>query len=142
MSTETVRVVRRFQASAERVFDAWLDPARAAKFLFATPNGELQSVAIDREGFRIVERREGQDFEHVGRFRTVERPRVLAFAFAAGLAGELSPETTVRIEILPLASGCELTLTHDGVFSEYAERSESGWANLLAALDHAVRPDT
>jgi uncharacterized protein YndB with AHSA1/START domain len=142
MSTETVRVVRRFQASAERVFDAWLDPARAGKFLFATPNGELQSVEIDRNGFRIVERRDGRDFEHVGRYSTIERPRVLAFAFAAGLGGELSPETTVRVEIMPLASGCELTLAHEGVPSDFIEQGENSWALILAALDHNVQPDT
>jgi uncharacterized protein YndB with AHSA1/START domain len=144
MSTETVRVVRRFQASAERVFDSWLDPARARRFLFATPEGAMQTVEIDaKAGFRIVERRAEKDFAHVGRYLVVERPRVLSFAFAAGLDGEpLSTETTVRVEIMPLASGCELTLTHEGVPSEYAERNETGWAATLAALDHNLRPDT
>ncbi|HEX5659526.1 MAG TPA: SRPBCC domain-containing protein [Polyangiales bacterium] len=142
MSTETVRVVRRFQASAERVFDAWLDPAQAAKFLFATPHGSMQSVELDRAGFRIIERRDDQDFEHVGRFTTLERPRVLAFAFAAGLAGSLGPESAVRIELLPLVSGCEVTLAHEGVPSEFVVQGENSWAQMLANLDHNVRPDT
>ena len=50
MSTETtatVRVTRRFNASAERVFDAWLDANRAATFLFATAAGRMVRADID-----------------------------------------------------------------------------------------------
>ncbi len=145
MRSETLRVTRRFQASAEHVFDAWLDPARARKFLFATPRGEMQHVEIDpARGFRIVERRDGQDFVHVGRYVTVEHPHVLSFAFAAGLDGQpLGAETTVRVEITPLAvGGSELMLQHDGVPSDLIEQGERSWAMILANLDHQVRPDT
>ena len=31
-----IHVTRRFDAAPERVFDAWLDPETARKFLFAT----------------------------------------------------------------------------------------------------------
>jgi uncharacterized protein YndB with AHSA1/START domain len=45
--TETVTVSRRFKASPERVFDAWLDPAMARLFLFATPTGQVVRADID-----------------------------------------------------------------------------------------------
>ena len=44
MNTESrviVRVTHRFGHSPECVFDAWLDPAKAGKFLFATPAGRM-----------------------------------------------------------------------------------------------------
>lgn len=57
-----MRVTHRFTASAERVFDAWLDPANVGKWLFATPDGVMVRVAFDarvRGKFVITERRGG-----------------------------------------------------------------------------------
>jgi uncharacterized protein YndB with AHSA1/START domain len=42
-----VRVIHRFRASPERVFDAWLDPEKAGKWLFATASGQMVRVDID-----------------------------------------------------------------------------------------------
>lgn len=143
MGTETVRVERRFQASAELVFDAWFDPDVAGRFLFATPYGTMQEVDVHQNGFRIVERRGDRDFAHVGRYLRTERPRLLRFALAAGVDGEpLSPETTVHVDIFPLTSGCELTLAHDGVPSQFLAQGERSWSMILASLDQSVRPDS
>ena len=42
-----VRVSHRFDAAAERVYDAFLDPAKASQFLFATATGEIVRCDID-----------------------------------------------------------------------------------------------
>lgn len=42
-----VRVSRRYASPAEEVFDAWLDPAKARQFLFATATGKMVRVDID-----------------------------------------------------------------------------------------------
>lgn len=137
--TARVRVRRRFDASAERVFDAWLDPKGAGTFLFATPTGRMVRAEIDpRNGgkFCFVDRRDGEDVEHTGTYLEIARPRRLVFTFAVP---KYSPACTrVTIDIVPLDTGCELTLTHEGVLPDYADRTESGWTKILEGLVTAV----
>jgi len=42
-----VRVVRRYDAPSDRVFDAWLDPSTARRFLFGIPTGEIVRAEIE-----------------------------------------------------------------------------------------------
>ena len=135
----TVRVRHRFSQSAQRVFDAWLDPAKAAKFLFATATGQMVRTEIDaRVGgrFVFVDRRDGEDIEHVGEYLEVDRPRRLVFRFAVP---KFSTEfTRVIVEIVPSGGGCELTLTHEGVLPDYTSRTEGGWTMILEGLAAAL----
>lgn len=135
----TLQVTRRFDASMERVFDAWLDPERAGKWLFATPTGKMVRVEIDgRVGgsFNFTRREGGDDVEHVGTYLEIDRPRRLVFAF--GVPKYSSQMTRVSIDLKPLPAGCELTLTHEGVPAEWRERTREGWANILEALGAQV----
>lgn len=145
MSTD-VQVRRRYSFPPERVFDAWLDPELAGRFLFATPTGTMVKVEIDaRVGgrFTIVERRDGQDAVHVGEYLEIDRPRRLVFSFGDSLAFDV---TTVTIEITPTAGGCELLLTHVGVGPEWTAQTIEGWTGILdtlvRVLEDQARPET
>lgn len=139
MSPPVILTIRRaFAASPARVFDAWLDPQDAARFLFATPDGEMLACEIDpRVGGRglIVERRADGDARHRMRFEAIERPHRLVFLFAADPAGE-GEWTRVTIEIAPAATGCTLTLTHemDPAWASYEEQTRQGWTMILESL--------
>ena len=141
MDTIDVRVTHRFSATPERVFDAWLDPEKARHFFFATPMGRIVRAEIDaRVGgkFVMVDRRDGEDVEHTGEYLEIDRPRRLVFAFAVP---KYSPNVDrVTIEIVPLETGCELTLTEElkPEFAEYKSRTEKGWSTILEALDAAI----
>jgi uncharacterized protein YndB with AHSA1/START domain len=132
---DRVQVTRRYAASAERVFDAWLDPETAGRWLFATPTGEMVRVEIDARvggGFCFTDRREGEDVDHIGRYEVIDRPRRLVFTFTVP---KFSAESTrVIIDIAAQGSGCELTLTHGGVLPDFTERTVSGWTMILDAL--------
>jgi len=135
----TVRVSRRFEVAPERVFDAWLDPRSAGKWLFATPEGQMVRVEIDARvggAFSFIDRRNGEDIEHVGEYLEIERPRRLAFSFRVPMFSDEA--TPIRIDIAPAAFGCELTLLHEGVFPEYAARTEEGWKGILEGLNRSL----
>lgn len=138
-TTMTLQVTRSFDVSPERVFDAWLDPEMARRFLFATPTGEMVRVQIDaRVGgkFVIVRRTDSDDVEHVGEYLAIERPRHLVFTFAVP---KFSAQfTQVTIDIAPSDQGCVLTLTHEGVPPEWAERTQEGWGMILGTLDRRL----
>jgi uncharacterized protein YndB with AHSA1/START domain len=134
-SEKTVRVTRQFHASPERVFDAWLDPDRAGKWLFATPTGEMGRVEIDARvggSFVFVDRRDGEDVEHTGEYLEIDRPRRLVFTWRVPKYSNDS--TRVLIDIVPREGGCELTLTHENVPPDYSTRTEAGWTLILDRL--------
>ncbi|MEJ2086280.1 MAG: SRPBCC family protein, partial [Acidobacteriota bacterium] len=125
-------------ASAECVFDAWLDPEKAGRFLFATADGEMVRVEIDaRVGGRysIVDRRDGQDVEHVGEYLEIERPRRLVFTLQVPFYSEEVDRVTVQIE--PTDGGCDLTLIHETA-PRWADAAVEGWSGILDSLNKAL----
>jgi uncharacterized protein YndB with AHSA1/START domain len=133
-----VQVSHHFAASAERVFDAWVDPARAGQWLFATPTGEMVRVEMDaRVGgtWVVTERRDGEDVEHRGEYLEIDRPRRLVFTLRVPKYSQ--ERDRIIVEITPLLNGCDLTLTHEMSpdFAEYANRTEEGWAGALRGLE-------
>jgi uncharacterized protein YndB with AHSA1/START domain len=137
MATEkpaSFQVVRRFDAAADRVFDAWLDPDTAGKWLFATESGQMVRVEIDPRvgGSFNFTRRDGDDVEHVGEYLEIDRPRRLVFTFSVPKFAKQI--TRVTVDIVPLDSGCQLTLTHEDVLPDWASATEAGWTMILNSL--------
>jgi uncharacterized protein YndB with AHSA1/START domain len=139
-----VRVTRRFAASAERVFDAFLDPEKAGRFMFATATGQMVRAETDpRVGGRylFVDRREDGDAEHFGEYLEIDRPRRLVFTFSVDRSTDEADR--VAIDIVPLEAGCELTLTHEmkPEWADYAGRTEEGWTNIIDGLGRVLGED-
>jgi uncharacterized protein YndB with AHSA1/START domain len=138
-NSNTLVVKRRFAYPAEAVFDAWLDAKALGAWLFKTPDGVMEKVEVDaRVGglFRVNERRSEVLAEHWGRYVEIDRPLRLAFDF--GVGADTEPTTRVTIDIAPNKDGCELTLTHEGVWADYQARTEQGWTMILDNLSRSV----
>lgn len=137
-----VTVTHHFRHTAERVFDAWLDPGIAARFLFATDSGSVVRCEIDaRVGgrFAIVDRRaKDGDVLHEGEYLEIDRPRRLVFTFGVP---KYSPDfDVVTIEITPDPHGCELVLSHQyAPAPEWPEESVvKGWTGIVRGLEGAL----
>jgi uncharacterized protein YndB with AHSA1/START domain len=140
-----VQVTHRFVATAERVYDAFLDPSKASRFLFATPSGDNVRCEIDaRVGgkFLIVDRRRGEDVAHTGKYLELDRPRRIVFEFSVETHGKDS--TTVTIELVPNATSCTVTLTQaiPAAQSGMLNRVRSGWTEILELADELLVPET
>jgi uncharacterized protein YndB with AHSA1/START domain len=133
-TSATVQVFRRIAASPERVYDAWLDPDQAGRWLFRTSDGSLERCEIDARvggGLRVDERRADGLAEHYGTYVEIDRPRRLAFDFWTSFSDE---KTRVVVDIAPDGDGSLLTLTHEGVWADYEDRTRQGWTMILENL--------
>ena len=135
---ETIRlsVERRIAAAPEEVFDAWLDPQAAGRWLFATPDGTMERVEIEpRVGgrFVIAERRGDELAEHFGEYVEIDRPRRLVFTFATSV-DETPTQVTVTLE--PDGEATRLTLVHemDAKWADYEDQTRQGWTMILEGL--------
>jgi uncharacterized protein YndB with AHSA1/START domain len=136
--TSTVTVARRIAAPPERVFDAWLDPALAAKWLFATADGVMERCEIDAQvggRFRIDERRGDEVASHEGEYLEIDRPNRLVFDFWTSFSDE---RTRITVAIAPDGDGSLITLTHEGVWADYEEKTRQGWGMVLDGLAKTV----
>ena len=130
-----LRVTRRYGAPSARVFNAWLDPEVAGRWLFATASRPMANVEIDArvEGsFCFVDRRDGEITEYTGEYVEIVPHRRLVFT----LSMEEHPPaiTRVMVEIEPLKKGCELKLTHENVPQDRASHIEGRWTGILYGL--------
>lgn len=153
-SSVVIRVSHRYSAPAERVYDAWLTPGQASRFLFRTRTGNVMQCEIQPEvggGFTVIDRRPAADGDesvfdvvHMGKYVELERPRHIVFDFSVLTFGSEDP-TRVTVDIAPVSPmACELTLTHDLGASEHArmveESNRKAWTNMLALIERELFP--
>lgn len=135
----SVKVSRVFGATAERVFDAWLDPAMIGRFMFGPALREETIIHLKVDArvggaFSFKVDRAGQEIDHIGVYREIDRPRRLVFTW--GIAGMSDGESVVTIDITQRDGGCDLTLVHEmqPQWADFAPRVEQGWTTMLTAL--------
>ena len=139
--SKTVKAVvsQQFAASAERVFEAWLDPAWIGRWMFGPGIRDEQVVRLAVEPrvggkFSFVVDRQGVEIDHVGEYLELDRPRLLVFTW--GTRDSLPNTSRVVVELLPNDRGCELTLTHvmNADWATFVDKAAGSWRKMLEAL--------
>jgi uncharacterized protein YndB with AHSA1/START domain len=146
LDDNTLRLVRIFDASRERVFDAWADEAQFVQWM-CPPGVVLDEARLDvRPGgvWRVRGHRPDRTFATSGRYLEVKRPERLVFTWAhhesADFAAPRGHETTVRLEFRPVGGKTELTLLH-GSFADTPSRQghDDGWNGSFDKLETFLR---
>ncbi|HZZ90263.1 MAG TPA: SRPBCC domain-containing protein [Caulobacteraceae bacterium] len=131
-----LRISRRFEATPERLFDAWTDPRFAAAWLFTEATSEHHATELDvRVGgrWRIVDRRGGVEYTALGEYLEVDRPHRLAFTFGMP---QFSPDfDTVTVEIAADGAGALMTLTQERPPAGALAAIEEGWRRMFDELE-------
>jgi uncharacterized protein YndB with AHSA1/START domain len=140
-----VLVIKRvFNASVERVFDAWSKPEALAKWFGPEGFSVIRSeVTLTVGGCYEIEIRspDGKHIRHFGEYLDISRPHKLAFTWM--LVGQdckgsegLDAETIVSIEFKSIALTTELTLTHEQLPGKEAyDGHKFGWTSSLDSLN-------
>ncbi len=149
--TVEARVTHRFAASAERVFDAWLDPQVVRRWMATALRGfglagDMRRVEIDaRRGGRFLfsDMRQGSEAVHGGTYREIDRPRKLVFTWFTSAEEERENLSVVTLLVQPDGDGCVATLVHR-VHSRNAQhlpQTEKGWAGMLGGIEAVLGAD-
>ena len=133
--TPAVTVRRVIDASAEELFDAWLDPASVAEWM--RPNGIDRTAAkIDaRVGgkYEITMERGPEPLLHTGVYQTIERPRRLVFTWISPATGQTP--SLVTVDFLPRGKRTEVVVLHEQLPGMDAVPSHTaGWTQAIERL--------
>ena len=131
---QPVQATHFFAASAEQVFDAWINPVIIRQWLFKGPTSEIININADTTTggfFSILERDgQGEEIDHFGHYITIDPPMRLSFSLE--VPKHFPGKTVVSVLITPQYEGCKLTLSQVGVEPEVTQDS---WGAMLQQLN-------
>ena len=133
MTDLTVKINKDINASIEKVFDAWLDPAMLTKFVLPMP-GMLQPETTNdpRVGgkFEIIMAVGENKVPHHGEYLEIERPNKLSFTWVSPFSRDDSVVTLIFKSINNEKTNVELTHVKF-IDEEKRTNHEGGWSNIL-----------
>lgn len=133
----TLTVRREIAASAEVLFDAWLDADSLGTWLKPDGIRETRAETDPREGgeFRIVMVQDEAELLHSGTYREIDRPRRLVFTWSSHATKFRDSLVTVTFE--PSSEGSTVVEIHQvGLPDEESRAShDAGWSGCLRGLD-------
>jgi uncharacterized protein YndB with AHSA1/START domain len=138
----SLTIKRRFKAAPEKVYAAWIDPAKMSRWL-GPPNVIKVNVTADvTVGGRYAIQMIVPDDEHnvSGVYREIVPNRKLVFTWAWRSTPER--ESLVTVIFTPDGDGTLMTLHHEQFVDEAARDShEKGWSVIVERLDALFASD-
>jgi uncharacterized protein YndB with AHSA1/START domain len=138
----SLTIKRRFKAAPEKVYAAWIDPAKMSRWL-GPPNVIKVNVTADvtvggRYAIQMIV--PGDEHNVSGVYREVVPNRKLVFTWAWRSTPER--ESLVTVTFTPDGDGTLMRLHHEQFFDEAArDRHEQGWSVIVERLDALFASD-
>ena len=133
---------RRLNASPAKVYAAWTDPEKIARW-FGPSQVVAGSVRADIDAriggrYRVsFKMQDGEHHEVAGVYREIVPNQSLSFSWAWHSTPERESQVTVSLK--PDGDGTRLTLHHEQLFDQAArDGHESGWIGTLDKLEKYV----
>lgn len=128
------------QVSAEKFFEAWLDPAMVRLWMAAALRemgleGEMREVEIDAKvggRFLISDLRNGVEARHWGEYRQIRKPDIIEFTWVTDPAEEPDP-SVVLLTMSEDDRGCDVRIVHefDAKWESMAPKIASSWQRMM-----------
>ncbi len=139
MNTFELTVSRTIRASADDIFDTWLDPKTPGGLWYGVERA-IVNASVDGLFYHSV-RHEGRSWAHYGRFIRLERGRAIQHTWVSEATHGL--ETIVTIALAPRDGVTEVTLHHANVPDDDLGRGhEAGWTWYLNVLAERLEKPT
>jgi uncharacterized protein YndB with AHSA1/START domain len=142
LASAAVVVRRVIAASADDLFDAWLDPEALAHWMRpGTINSTVARVEPRVGGsYEITMQGQSGPIVHKGVYRSIERPKRLVFTWISGPTEY--KETLVTVDFVPVDTRTEVIVTHELLPESAMPSHRNGWTSGLEHLDEACRKGT
>ncbi|KQM82505.1 SRPBCC domain-containing protein [Agromyces sp. Leaf222] len=128
-----VTVSRRIAASADRLFDAWLDPQALAVWMRRDGSAASTAVADPRVGgsFSITMHDPSGEFVHAGTYLVIDRPRTLEFTWRSHATHRV--DSVVRVSFEPDGDATLVEVRHERLPDAEAVRLHAeGWTEIMS----------
>jgi uncharacterized protein YndB with AHSA1/START domain len=136
----SLEVSKTINATAEKLFDAWLDASALAKFMLPKPGMPNPAVTVDpRVGGRFnIDMDVGEQIiPHGGEYIEIDRPKRLSFTWESPFSADNSIVTIEFNETQP--GSTEVILRHVKFLNEESrDNHNGGWSNILQELSRAT----
>jgi uncharacterized protein YndB with AHSA1/START domain len=131
----TLTVEREIEATAEELFDAWLDPESLAVWMRPGDILRTEVTVEPRVGgkFTLLMHGAEKTYAHTGTYRRIERPKKLVFTWISEATHQT--ETLVTVVFQRLGKTTKVILTHEQLpDAEAASKHRGGWTSAIEKL--------
>lgn len=127
----------RYAASAEHLFDSWLNPEVLKHWIFISDTNKITKVELEeKEGgkFSIVEENKGKIIDHFGKYIHIKRPESLSFSLE--VPDHFEGVSYVEVHIEAQGPGCALSFIQKDIDTT---KTEQAWKNMFQTLDTVLK---